>query len=304
MITELLTDYNINYQTEGHKHCRPGWANMQCPFCTGNPGLHLGVSVEHGYWKCWRCGFHHQYKALSAVLNVSQAEAKALYQKYRIGRPGASQAATTTDKSVKVGQKRFIYPDGTGPLQRQHTKYLLKRKFDPEIITDLWGVQGTGPLADLDDIDYRHRIIIPISWGGRVVSFQGRDITDKSGVKYLACPQKREKEMHQNILYGLEDRWGDVGLLVEGVTDVWRLGVKTCACFGIEYSHSQLRLLSQRFKRLVVLFDEEIQAQKQADKLVADLCFRGVDAVKEIIADGDPGELDQRDADYLVKRIF
>ena len=40
-IVQLYQDHNVDFMTEGHPHCRPGWVNTVCPFCTGNPGYHL-----------------------------------------------------------------------------------------------------------------------------------------------------------------------------------------------------------------------------------------------------------------------
>jgi hypothetical protein len=49
-IIGLYRDFGIEHRTEGHKHCRPGWVNTECPFCTGNAGLHLGWHIEEEYY--------------------------------------------------------------------------------------------------------------------------------------------------------------------------------------------------------------------------------------------------------------
>ena len=84
---------------------------------------------------------------------------------------------------------------------------------------------------------------------------------------------------------------------------MWRLGVNSFAVSGIEYTHEQVRVMAQTFKRVAVIFDDEIQAQKQAKKLVADLKFRGIDSWNVKIK-GDPGSMKQKDADELVKSIL
>jgi len=60
--------------------------------------------------------------------------------------------------------------------------------------------------------------------------------------------------------------------------------------------------LAQIFTEVVVVFDEEPQAQAQAGKLVNELRFRGVRARQETIP-GDPGGMLQQEADEFVKEI-
>ena len=55
-IIQLFEDYKIPYFTEGYKYCRPGWVNIDCPFCIGSPGPHLGYNLSGNYFNCWRCG--------------------------------------------------------------------------------------------------------------------------------------------------------------------------------------------------------------------------------------------------------
>ena len=294
-IQDLYNDYNIPNQTEGHKHCHPGWVHTPCPFCTGNPGLHLGFNKTKNYFKCWRCGFHHIDKVLIALLHVSQREAKELIRQY--GGQSFSEAST-----IKPQGKGFKFPSNCKQMEKQHWAYLENRNFDPDKLEQIWGLTGTGPVSFLDKKDYKHRIIIPIRWGGDIVSFQGRDITNRAKLRYKACPLDRESIPHQTILYGLQEKWGNIGICVEGVTDVWRLGFSAFCTFGISFTPPQIRSIVKYFKQVVILFDDDPQAQVQADKLKAELKFRGVKTRKEII-EGDPASLTQNDAAKLVKEI-
>ncbi len=297
-ILELYQDFGIQFQTEGHKHCRPGWANLECPFCAGNPGLHLGCHINSGRFYCWRCGRKPASKAIAKLLGVEKNKAEELIRKYKITQRSSS-FHSTQDHKIQFHPHKL--PSHSGPLTLAHRKYLLKRQYNPDTIEKEWGLLGTGPVSSLDGIDYKHRIIIPIFWKGEQVSFQTRDITGKSNIKYIACPKAREKILHQNILYGKDwDR--EVGICVEGVTDVWRLGSIAFAVFGIEYTYRQIRAIAKQFKRVVVLFDDDPQAVKQGKFLVSELVFRGVDCWQEIIK-GDPGDMSQEEANYLVKQI-
>jgi hypothetical protein len=200
--------------------------------------------------------------------------------------------------------KPFKLPAGCGPLGKPHLRYLERRGFDAEQIMRTWGLLGTGPLAFLDGLNYRFRIVAPIIWDGRTVSFQSRDYTNKADRKYLACVPEREVLSHKTILYGQQDKWGSTGILVEGITDVWRLGTSACATFGIEYQTEQVLQLINHFERVVILFDPEPQAQQQARKMRAQLSGCGVKVIIEKLTDCDPGDLSQDDADHLVRNIL
>jgi len=300
-ILDLYNAYSIPYSTEDHKHCRPGWANTECPFCTGNPGLHLGCQIDHAHFYCWRCGWKPTIKAIAKIIGISEPQAKTLAKEY-----GIYSKRTTAPQYIdkrKVRLKGHKFPSGVSELKKQHIAYLTKRKFDPDEIINLWGLLGTGPVSLLDGINYKHRIIAPIYWKGKQVSFQARDITERSKLKYLACPKQREIIEHQQILYGLEKHWTDVGLIVEGITDVWRLGPSSIATFGIDFTKAQFRWMWRRFRRVIVIYDSEPQAKKQANKLVSELRFYGVSAHREDV-DGDPGGMRQDDADHLVRQVL
>jgi hypothetical protein len=180
---------------------------------------------------------------------------------------------------------------------------LEKRGFDPEYLEKEWNLLGTGPVSLLDNINYKHRIIIPFLWNNSQVSFDSRDITGKHTSKYMACPKNREQIPHKEILYGKQSKWGNTGICVEGPTDVWRFGTRSFATSGIKYTNYQTRIIAKTFSRVAVCFDGgETQATNQARILIGELKFRGVDAFMVNI-DGDPGSMKQSEADYLVKQL-
>ena len=297
-IIQLYQDYSVFHATEGHKHCRPDWVNIECPFCTGNEGLHLGYSLIDDYYKCWRCGFHGTDKVISKILKIPPGAARKIIREYK-------GIVYTPSIKIKIDVKKHIMPSDIIEITPKQKKYLIERGFEPNIIVPLWGLVGTGARSKLDDINYKHRILAPIYWDNKQVSFQtrlARDTTKKDR-KYLACPQKYELLDHKHILYGKQSLWKDVGICVEGITDVWRLGINSFATFGIEFTSFQVSIMAKQFRRIAVVFDSEEQAKEQANKLVGELKFRGVDAFK-IVIENDPGSMSQKEADYLVKSIL
>lgn len=296
-IYQLYNDYSIDYRTEGHKHCRPGWINTECPFCSGNPGYHLGYHINSNIFVCWRCGWHPITLTISKLLRIELKEIYQILKNYAIYIPNENNL-----RYVKVNKKFHKFPSGVIPLEKKHINYLIKRNFDPEQIEKEWKIVGTGPISFLDKIDYRFRIIVPIIWKNQQVSFQGRDITDKNNLRYKACPEVREIIKHKDILYGNSNKWRFTGICVEGITDVWRLGPSSFATFGIKYTPNQLRVIAKTFKRVPIFYDPDPQAIIQANKLCADLKFRGVDAFL-ITEKTDPAEMSQEEANYLVKNL-
>ena len=293
-IISLYQENGITYRTENHKHTRDGWVNVPCPFCTGNPGYHLGYNLDNNFYVCWRCGSHSVYQTLKTLIpdkdpNSLMTIYGGIYQKKR-------------KKEPKVNLKPFKFPSNTNDLEPRHFKYLENRGFDAEKIVNSYQIQGTGILSKLDGINYKSRIIIPVMWEGRIISFISRDITNRHPLKYLACPEEREVINHKRILYGANKLKSNGCFVVEGVTDVWRLFENSVSTFGIKYKPAQLRQLKKLGKRLIIAFDPDPQAIIQAKKLTADLQFRGVDVInisEEINC--DPGDLSQSEADYMIK---
>ena len=295
-IETLYQDFSIIYYTEG-KNVATGWINVQCPFCDDHSN-HLGFNPETNSFRCWRCGYHPVTETISKILNVDLNTARNIQKNYK-----GETYVIAPDPEIKLNRYPFHFPSDTTPLIKTHKRYLEKRNFDPDKLEKVWNLKSTSAFSNLDKISYAHRIIIPINWNRETVSFQGRDITGKSDLKYKACPEIREKIKHKHVLGGKQESWSDTGIVCEGWFDVFRLGEKSCCTFGIEYTQQQVILLAKTFKRIGVAFDYEIQAQNKAKQLIAELKFRGRDAFLISIED-DPGKMDQDEADYLVKQII
>ena len=97
---------------------------------------------------------------------------------------------------------------------------------------------------------------------------------------------------------------GDSVVVVEGITDAWRLGPGAVATFGIQFTLMQVILLRQ-FESKYIMFDSaDPQAIKQAEKLADYLS--GFPGHVEIIEThcGDPAELTQKEADALMGELL
>ena len=291
-INQLFKDCGISTAPEFHKHYRRAWVNIPCPFCTGEHlGYHLGYHKTKGYFYCWRCGSKSVEYALGVLLGISKKEAKKLIKLYAVVR----QEYEPRKKEIRP--KKLSFPIGIIPLNSKHKMYLKKRGYDPNQLEKEWGLMGTERFGD-----YKFRIIAPIFYRNQLVSYQGRDYSGLSSIKYKACKQIDEVIPHKETLYGIDKTWKNSILVVEGVTDVWRMGPGSAATFGIEFTPSQITLLS-KWKNVFIMFDSDPQAIKQTEKLGG--CLDGLGCNVEILEleKGDPGDLTQEEANEIMEEI-
>lgn len=298
---KFFRDYNIDHVTSGNAHCTAGWVQIHCPFCIGSRDYHLGMHIDTGAFSCWRCGKHKQIEVVEALLSVDFNEAKRIIREYRnlssetLLRPYGDQ------KFVINKPKICQLPEGTGVMQQRHRKYLETRKFDAEMLEQVWGLKGTGIIGR-----YKHRVIIPITLKQEVVSYQGRDITGQSALKYKACAIKDEVVHHKDILYGIDFVKNRRAVIVEGVADAWRLGKGACCTFGTSYTTTQVNFICDRLDEVFVLYDglaDDANAFGKAKKLTNILSMRGLKVELLELDEGDPAEMKQDDADYLMKEL-
>lgn len=227
-----------------------------------------------------------------ALAHVGKLEALEILRTYGSKRPVRRGRKETEERpsSVKL-------PPGTASLTSVHKKYLEDRGFDPDELEKRWHLKGTRNIGP-----YSFRIIIPIYQNNKLVSFQGRDITGRSPLRYKACPLNREVVPHKECLYGEDYVDSDNVVVVEGVTDVWKLGKGSVATFGIAYKRAQvLRLL--QYKNVHIVYDPEPIAQSQAERMAYELSSLGVNVHVVSGLKCDPGDLSADEARDLMRML-
>lgn len=78
---------------------------------------------------------------------------------------------------------------------------------------------------------------------------------------------------------------------------------KHFATLGIQFTLEQVPKISNIFKKVAVIYDNDREAQNQARKLASELKFRGVESFVVRIKD-DPASLTQKEADDIVEDIL
>jgi len=303
-VITVFNTYDVPFVTEGDKHSRPGWVQVHCPFCEGSQGYHLGYNTVKAYFHCWRCGWHPVLEALALLLHVTEHEANEVANKHRIDTLVAPSSHFSPLEALKTPEdlSEYLLPLSICPkLSNGHKHYLRERGFDPLELEKLYGLQSVGHLGP-----YKFRIFVPIIYEGRMVSYQTRAVLRTAPLKYKACAKKDEVIHHKHILYNADTAIGDTVIVVEGVTDVWKLGAGAVATFGTAWTTQQATLLGMRWKRRIILFDSEPAAQERAEALANTLSqFGGETEIATLNKTGiDPGGLSYEEAKKIKRNLL
>jgi DNA primase len=186
-------------------------------------------------------------------------------------------------------------------LPPAHRKYLRERRFSPGILLNLWDLHHTGMSADRR---WSWRIIAPIfDMACDVMAYTGRSIQSGDVIRWQTSKNEECACDTKELLYGIHVVPDDTVFIVEGVTDVWRLGAGAVATMGIDWNQEQVNIL-RLFRNRFILFDDHPVAQTQANKLAEALGpFPGNTVVVEDYGADDPGSLDQTAATELMRTL-
>lgn len=246
---QLLKDFGIPYRLDTE-----GWVNISCPICLheGTRGFKGGFNLVGGYYHCWACGGHRIGEVISVLLRKTRLQVDELLTKYS----GSLSIQASINKRRPTAQSVSL---PGGELETRHRKYLKGRGFDPDYLIDKYHILGTGLTGD-----WAFRIIIPIYLNGRVVSFQGRDITGKQELRYKTLSIEKSIVNPKHIIYNIDNCKGNTIVLVEGVFDCWKLGDGVGATLGTSMSEEQINFIIRRYNKAILLFDNEEEAQNRA----------------------------------------
>lgn len=286
----FLRDYNIQLWTEGN-NCQAGWVNIKCPACTDKSN-HGAFSLSKNKYNCWKCGFHYIDKIIGLLTGLSFYKVKEIIKKYQ------TEEIYIPKKSEESNIKNIDLIGGE--LTNHHKKYLKNRGFNPNKLVEKYGILGTGPEAGKG---WKFRIIIPIFHLGKLIAYQGRDITGKSDQRYKSLSPKKSVMNYKHTLYGLEFCKNNYIGVTEGIMDIWKLGDDFVCSFGTAITEYQIKLLSG-FEKIFFLFDPEPEAQEKAEKAANKLASLG----KEVFLidnekDYDPGEYNKREVSLIRKEL-
>lgn len=303
-IVSYLRHKGIRYWERG-KNVSQDWIGIKCLWCD-DPTNHLGIHLGRGTINCFRCPTKGTFfRVVMKVERCNYETAIRILSKFNRFR-SEHIYPLPEDRSLKferLGEShynknvlsQFNFDDNMLPI---HEQYLIGRNFDPEWLTKKYELKFCGPIGD-----YRLRVIIPVFDNGKCISFTARDATNKSPSPYLNCPNDKSIYDIRDTVYNLDNSTSPDTIIVEGTTDVWRIGDNCVATFGVKYTPMQVLTLSQ-YRRCFILYDAEPKAQEQADKLGKDLSTVVNEVIRLELAEGDPAEMSEDDVKSLRKQVF
>ena len=259
---ERLCAYEgIKVAKVGDRHYRAEWVSMECPFCTGDAGNHLGYSKKAKVFTCWRCGRHTIGEVLAELLHRPKKDAVRYALENYPADPYAQPYQPMSSKKADI-----LDIPGSKTIPDIHRNYLISRRYDPDKLADMYDLRFTQ-----EHESHPWRVIVPIWHEGKYVSYVGRDVTGKSSVRYLTCMPEKEVYDCKKCVWGLQRAIRRTAIVVEGVFDAWRIGDGGVATLGTGWRLEQAELIARRFDRSYILYDPEVIAQQRAKKL-AETC--------------------------------
>ncbi len=295
-IKAYLDDKNISCYEIG-KNVTRGGIEINCAFC-GDPSQHCGINLNSKFFHCWICGEKGTAtKLIKEIEECSWTKAEKIITQYQ----DLSFLELKQDILKRYeGDGQILPKESITELPDAYQRYLANRGFDPDVICKQYYVRACHNIGD-----FKFRIIIPIIMDGKIVNFTTRSIAGTSP-KYKHCPNEKAIIPMRECVYNIDSVVADAVLIVEGTLDVWRMGKGTVALMGIEFTEEQIELLRQKeLKKVVVMFDGEPQAIRQAHKLAAKLsAFVSTAYVIELPGGKDPADLSNKEVEEIRENIF
>lgn len=293
---KLFRDYNIEIQQDKNGE----WVNIDCPYCDKKGHYNLGFNNIGNNYHCWKS--LHNYpltKVLSDILSISQNEVREILKDYNGG--------VNIIKKEKFSKVKYLELP-TDTFTKAEKKYLRERNFNPGYLYKKYHIVGGGI-----DGDWKFRIIIPIYFNGQLISWTGRSILPKGKLQELKIPRYKnlsnEKSLKniKELFFNLDNCKSDSVVLTEGAFDVLRFDGNAICSMGTELTESQIKLLQERFKKVFILFDNEIPAQAKARKFGLQLSAIGMDVeIVDAFSDfgkNDMGECSREEIEKIKKEL-
>jgi len=297
-VENYLRGRSIPYSTDG-KNISPGYLGVKCPFCPPydpDPSLHCGIHKTKNNMSCWRCGT--KGTVLKYIMKMEKVSINPALEIIKgFGNlsvtPQGSGAKTPLQNTLKI----TIPKEFTTEILPGHRNYLEGRGFDADFLYDKYKLQSCGPVGK-----YKLRIIVPFFLNDKIVTFTARDITDLAEEKYKHLEIEESIIPPKQIVYNI-DSADDTLIIVEGVTDTWRMGDGTGAIQGLTITPQQLYMIVQRqFKRIFVLLDAG--TRDLGLKLAYSISPFVYDVNMWELPEGDPGKLKEDDVKSIRREIF
>jgi len=242
-IIDILRKFDVQYTTAGEKNVSFGFIGIRCRYCDDHSN-HLGIAIGSGNYSCWRCKSKGSFiKLLMKLSGMTFDESKNFLEEY-----DSQLKGDTLDKIndiINGGQQTQSRPPVVfGGLPKyfeevsRTTKYPLldcyleRRKIHLDVlIQHKCGICRVGECAN--------RLVIPIFFDGKLVSYQAADMTGAADLKYKTASSDVNQYVYN---YDILESGGSI-IITEGILDCWRVGPTACCTFGTHITKRQFGLI-------------------------------------------------------------
>jgi hypothetical protein len=281
-VEEYLRNHSIEFVTRGPDVGKNN-INIKCPFCGDNDeGHHMGINVDKNVYSCWRSN-NHKGRDVSYLLRYLTSESLLSIRRF-IGMSlvleendcqsmlkTLSENDTAIKEERKIGGVRILkYPNSFRPLWEKHYRdwdfidYLSSRGFyKPRELAHSYELHFS--LSG----DFANRIVFPIYYKNKLVSWIGRTI-DKYETKHYRDLSIQESVIHPKFCIANYDNvklGGDTLYIVEGFMDFLKLdyylayeGDRATCLFTNSMTEEQKLLLwkvGKKYSKIIVLMDND-----------------------------------------------
>lgn len=280
---------------------------VNCPFC---------LDTRQRLWINHRFGFldpvtGHRNLGLCICYNENclrlEQRRRSLYADLFCDVGDGTQDVILPGKQAALEPVKVEWPGEMVPLDQlpdDHAawRYLEGRGFDPVMLSRQLDVCYCTQAHHWWQMA-QDRIIIPIAMNGRLQGWQGRIVgkqPNKLVPKYFTMYGMRKGD----LLYNLDNaRKFPYVVLVEGVTDVWKVGPASVALFGKTMTATQELLVTSIWNKGTVFIMLDRDAKEDAEKIARRLRARvGKCVLIDLPDDRDPGDLSQQEIQHLIEQ--
>jgi len=301
-LEKVLHDYNIDYKLRNGKN---GWEyTSSCPFPGHNDySPSFSIRKDDGVYNCYVCGGGNFFKFVKILERFKTIKESVDFIKKKIGYKeieesrnnfdnlkskfkGFLREGITQDKNEKgINLKEINLPKCESAL-----KYLsiAKKRVSIKSIRK-WDIKYC-----VDDKKYNGRLIIPIYFDGKLVSFAARDMLGRSKkwdeIKKKAIEKRKSKEEMSkleekygckkilypygspisNIFFNWDNSFGnDYVILVEGIFDAIRVsnfGYNVVALLSCHLNEYRRDLLIKNFDKFFIALDNDDKVDSKGRK--------------------------------------
>lgn len=257
-IKGVLDELGIDYKTHG-KNVGVNDVVIDCPYC--NADKHLGINKSNGRVWCWVCEFkdakrknyygdNRKPSLIDVLMDLTEERwitIKKTLEDYGWEEPVYDAIEQKNATSCKLPDGAY---DFSKPEAKKAKNYLKNRGFGDKII------QKYNLKVSPDYGKYANRIIIPVFYCNKIVSFTSRDYTGRDQ-RYKNANLNDSIASVKGLLYNYDSAKDFKHIyLLEGPTDVWKMGDDSVAVFRSSLSSEQRKLLlDMNLDSITIVFD-------------------------------------------------